>query len=138
MGTSTGIDAGAADRGDAEDLAQQCAPAEPYLGGQVLLGQVASITPAQGPSQIQRRDRQRVITLGASLVQGAVLGDVSQQVDRTMKETAAQWPAGYRFTLGGEWSRRPRPSSSSERLLLSIVLVYMLLVGPLRVAALTP
>ena len=77
------------------------------------MGQVASITPAQGPSQIQRQDRQRVITLGASLVQGAVLGDVSQQVDRTMKETAAQWPAGYRFTLGGEMESQTETSSSS-------------------------
>ena len=96
----------------------------------MLLGQVASITPAQGPSQIQRQDRQRVITLGASLVQGAVLGDVSQQVDRTMKETAAQWPAGYRFTLGGESESQTETFIEfGSALLLSIVLVYMLLVA---------
>ena len=40
-----------------------------------------------------------------------------------MKETAAQWPAGYRFTLGGNGVADRDSSSSGAPLLLSIVLV---------------
>ncbi|HEX2513083.1 MAG TPA: efflux RND transporter permease subunit, partial [Chloroflexota bacterium] len=133
VGTSTGIDVRVQLTEETREDLQKLNSVpllSPTRGGQVLLGQVASITPAQGPSQIQRQDRQRVITLGASLVQGAVLGDVSQQVDRTMKETAAQWPAGYRFTLGGESESQTETFIEfGSALLLSIVLVYMLLVA---------
>ncbi|MDQ3700646.1 MAG: efflux RND transporter permease subunit, partial [Chloroflexota bacterium] len=131
VGTSTGIDVRVQltedIRGDLSKL-ESVPLLSPVRGGQVLLGQIATISPAQGPSQIQREDRQRVITIGAGIVEGAVLGDVSTQVDGALKQV--QWPAGYRYQIGGETEQQNDTFREfGSALLLSIVLVYMLLVA---------
>jgi hydrophobic/amphiphilic exporter-1 (mainly G- bacteria), HAE1 family len=100
----------------------------PLKGGQVLLGQVATIAPAQGPSQIQRIDRQRNITIGASLAEGKVLGDVSREVESALKKI--EWPAGYTFQQGGSTQQQNDTFKEfGQALGLSILLTYMLLVA---------
>jgi HAE1 family hydrophobic/amphiphilic exporter-1 len=133
VGNSTGIDVRVQltdDTRESIDKLNAVPLLSPSSGGQVTLGQIATITPAQGPSQIQRQDRQRVITIGAGIAEGAVLGDVTGKVDATMKEQAAQWPAGYRFTMGGESEQQQDTFVEfGNALMLSIVLMYMLLVA---------
>ena len=133
VGTSTGIDVRVQltdDTRESIDKLNAVPLLSPTSGGQVTLGQIASIVPAQGPSQIQRQDRQRVITIGAGITEGTVLGDVTSKVDATMKQAAAQWPAGYRFSMGGESEQQQDTFVEfGNALMLSIVLMYMLLVA---------
>jgi HAE1 family hydrophobic/amphiphilic exporter-1 len=100
----------------------------PVKGGQVLLGQVATVAPSQGPAQIQRIDRARNITVGASLVDGKVLGDVSREVEAALKKI--EWPEGYAYSLGGSTQQQNDTFKEfGQALALSVLLTYMLLVG---------
>src|SRR5204863_8413140 len=69
-------------------------------GGQVLLGQVASIAPSTTLGEIQRKDKQRMITVASNLGAGKVLGEVTPQVDAALKQLT--WPEGTRYSMGGE------------------------------------
>ncbi|HEX2034529.1 MAG TPA: efflux RND transporter permease subunit [Chloroflexota bacterium] len=131
VGSSSGIDVRVQlndeTRGDLTKLTE-VPLLSPSKGGQVTLGQIATITPAQGPNQINHTDRQRVVTLGAGLAEGQNLSQVSAQVDRALR--GMQWPSGYRFSMGGEVEETNEVFIQfAQAIMLSIVLVYMLLVA---------
>jgi HAE1 family hydrophobic/amphiphilic exporter-1 len=63
------------------------------------LGQVASITPALGPAQIDHLDRDRVVSVQAN-TQGRPLTDVLRDIDG--KLAAVPFPPGYSMRQGGE------------------------------------
>lgn len=97
-------------------------------GGQVFLGQVATVGQRDGPSQIQRTDRQRALTIGANTRPGIILSDATKQVNQII--AGVELPVGYRIKIGGQ--SESQASTFREfggALLLSIGLVYILLVA---------
>ena len=96
-------------------------------GTQVRLGQVAEIARSTGPSQIDRRDRQRVVTITSELA-GRPLGDVANDVRRGLRGLAV--PAGYSVDFGGQTQAQNETFTQiAEALLLSFLLMYMLMVA---------
>lgn len=130
-GTSTGVDVRVqlSDevRKDAARLAEVPLTSA-TKGGQVFLGQVASIASRNGPSQIQRTDRQRALTIGANVTPGIVLSDATARVNAIIAATTV--PDGYRIKIGGQSEQQASTFREfGGALLLSIGLVYILLVA---------
>jgi multidrug efflux pump subunit AcrB len=85
-------------RADFDTLAQVRVPS---LRGETLpLSQLATLEFERAPTQIQRYNRERAVTIDAEVVAGfntaAVTDAVVEQLD------AMQWPRGYHYVLGGE------------------------------------
>ncbi|WP_323034474.1 efflux RND transporter permease subunit [Pararhodobacter sp.] len=93
--------------------------------GMVRLDQVADIVPSFGPSEIERMDLSRQITVTANL-EGATLGDVMPQIQAAMD--ALHLPAGYRVQAGGDAEQLAETASSAaSALLLAVVFIYLVL-----------
>ncbi len=91
----------------------------------VRLGQVATITSATGPAQINRSDRNRSVGVSGT-VSGRPLSEVANEIRQA--QASIPLPAGYRATVGGAVQNLDRAVSAlSGALGLSIVLMYMLL-----------
>ncbi len=93
--------------------------------GVVPLRQVATIAGTPGPTQIQRRDRERIITLTGNItgreVSGA-LGDVRSAV------LAQRLPTGFSVAFSGEFEdQRESFGQLYSGFLMSLVLVYMVM-----------
>ncbi|MCL5045620.1 MAG: efflux RND transporter permease subunit, partial [Actinobacteria bacterium] len=90
------------------------------------LNQVAAVGAGTGPTEIRRKDRERLITVTANL-QGRSLGDVSREIEARSKKLAL--PEGYQVSMSGETENM---TSSFQDLVfalgLSVVLVYVVLV----------
>jgi HAE1 family hydrophobic/amphiphilic exporter-1 len=104
-------------------------------GSVIRLDQVATLTRDSGPAQIQRSDRQRVISISGN-ASGRPIGDLARDI---RAETAAvQLPEGYRVTFGGQVQQQETAFATLlGTLVLSVVLVYMLMVA-LYESLLTP
>jgi HAE1 family hydrophobic/amphiphilic exporter-1 len=94
--------------------------------GQIVpLRNVASISDASGPTALERRDRQPVISVGANILdrpQQSVVGDITKRL-QTVK-----LPPGVTVNFGGNVQTFNESFTSLfESLLLSIVFVYMVL-----------
>lgn len=96
------------------------------IGGKTLfLGSVADIKNGVGPVSIRRVDKQRAITIGASL-SGRPLNDVMQDTKKVLQ--AANIGAGVSYRFSGQATQMA--DSFAEllaALLLALVLIYMLL-----------
>ncbi|HET6781269.1 MAG TPA: efflux RND transporter permease subunit, partial [bacterium] len=92
-------------------------------GGQrILLGQVAELERGEGPAQIFRRGRQRVITVNAGISGrdfGSVMGDVRAQLVRLTL------PQGFSLALGDEYEQQQRAYRQlGMGFLVAVVLVF--------------
>jgi len=98
----------------------------PNATGQIVtVGDVAAFEYANSPSQINRENQVRTITVSASL-SGRDLQSVSEEVRQ--KLDAYQLPSGYSYSTGGQQKEMVDAFTSlAQALLLSIVLVYMIL-----------
>ncbi len=118
-------------RDDLRDLGTL--PLSGLVGGQpttVYLSQVTYPQEVAGPTSIDRRDRQRVITVGASLTSGTALNDVTQPVQRALRTLQASGavPPGYTLALGGQAEDQAKAFGNLFLALgLSILLEYMLM-----------
>ncbi|MCI0413281.1 efflux RND transporter permease subunit [bacterium] len=65
----------------------------------IPLNQVASVTMGRGPNEIRRVNQKRAIVLSANL-QGASLGNASEQIKKMLSET--EMPGGVTATLSGQ------------------------------------
>ncbi len=91
----------------------------------VRLGQVATIDNATGPSQINRSDRNRSVSVSGPVI-GRPLGDVAADVRAA--QSTIPLPAGYRVSVGGAVQQLDRALNSLTGALgLSLVLMYMLM-----------
>lgn len=91
----------------------------------VRLGQVATIESATGPSQINRSDRNRSVSVSGPVV-GRPLSEVAAEVRQA--QATIPLPAGYRATVGGAVQQLDRAITAlSGALGLSLVLMYMLM-----------
>jgi HAE1 family hydrophobic/amphiphilic exporter-1 len=96
----------------------------------VPLRQIAALTAAEGPTQINRKNLTREIAITAN-VYGAAPGTVGIEIQRRMQAIAL--PPGYRFVTGG--ATRDMQESfgfALQALLLAIVFIYMILASQFR------
>ncbi len=73
----------------------------PSLSGATLpLSQLASLEFERAPTQIQRYDRERAVTVNSDVELGYNTAKVTAEVVKRLN--ALDWPRGYRYVLGGE------------------------------------
>lgn len=96
-------------------------------GSMVRVGQLAQVTTTSGPTQVDRRDRERTVIVTASLA-GRPLGDVGRDIQAGL--TRIDVPAGYRVTQGGDVQEQVEAFGQIFQTLgLSVLLMYMLMVA---------
>lgn len=85
-------------RADFETLAQVRVPS--LAGGTLPLSQLATLEFERAPTQIQRYNRERAVTIDSEVVAGYNTAELTAAVvDRL---DALDWPRGYHYVLGGE------------------------------------
>ena len=98
----------------------------PLKLGMVRLDQVASIDHGTGPSQINRRNRQREIMIVANITGGQVLGTVTDKVNEHV--AAMNLDAGYTTGLTGRSKELGRTFQNFiMAFILSFIFMYMIL-----------
>jgi HAE1 family hydrophobic/amphiphilic exporter-1 len=94
-------------------------------GATIRLGEVARISTVSGPTQVDRRDRQRSFSVSAGVTgrtTGAVSADIQAGLDRI------QVPAGYKVTQAGDTKdQNDAFLQIFQALGLSIVLMYLVM-----------
>jgi HAE1 family hydrophobic/amphiphilic exporter-1 len=111
-------------RATAEALASLTVPAPARGGRLVELSEVAAVAPGTGPATIERMNRQRQITLGATL-DGRSLGDVVRELDRTLAPVAGE---GVRLVWGGQSEMMQDTFSNMlVALLVAVLFIYFVL-----------
>jgi HAE1 family hydrophobic/amphiphilic exporter-1 len=96
----------------------------------VRLSQVARLTDALAPVQINRRDLSREVEFTANL-SGRTVGEVSKDIQQILDNTP--WPTGYRSRFGG--SAKDMKESfgyAVSALVLGIIFIYMILASQFR------
>ncbi|GAB2534697.1 CusA/CzcA family heavy metal efflux RND transporter [Spirosoma aerophilum] len=88
-------------RQSVEDIRNMYIATPTGSGGQIPLGQIATVTMEQAPNQIQRDNTHRRITLGFN-VRGrdveSIVAELQQKVEQKIK-----FPPGYYITYGGQF-----------------------------------
>lgn len=93
--------------------------------GYVPVGQIAEFKYGNSPSQIQRENQVRTITISSKLY-GRDLASVSREISEKLSEYTM--PFGYSYEFGGQQKDMQEAFADlSLALLLSILLVYMIL-----------
>lgn len=99
-----------------------------HYGQPIQLSQIAKISHRKGPSEIQRKDRERLVTIAANLSGEVALGEVTASVEQAV--TALGVPAGIKVFHGGEAENmRDMFSDMTIALGLAILFVYMIMVS---------
>jgi HAE1 family hydrophobic/amphiphilic exporter-1 len=96
----------------------------------LYLSQVTDPRLVSGPTSSNRRNRERVITIGAGLVGTTPLNDVTGPIQRAISQMQAEGaiPAGYSVEMGGDAEEQRKSFSSLLMALgLAILLEYMLM-----------
>jgi hydrophobic/amphiphilic exporter-1 (mainly G- bacteria), HAE1 family len=98
------------------------------FGQPVQLRQVANITFGKGPSEIQRKDRERLVTVAANLSGEVPLGQVTAAIEQAIG--AAGIPAGIQVFYGGDAENmRDMFSDMTIALSMAILFVYIIMVS---------
>ncbi len=98
-------------------------------GRPVPLKQVADIRLTFEPGIIERRDRERTITLKAQLVDGYTATEINKELIPWIEQTSQSWSSGYRYELGGEAeSSGDANASIAAKLPLALMVIVLLLV----------
>jgi len=96
-------------------------------GENIPLQAVASVSRGQGPSQINRTDRLREITVNADIV-NRDLGSVVDDIEKTLKENVYIPTKQYKITIGGQDEQMNDAFFKlGGALALAVVLVYMVM-----------
>jgi HAE1 family hydrophobic/amphiphilic exporter-1 len=91
----------------------------------VPLRQVASISPATGANQINRRDLNREVELSANVL-GRSAGQAGVDIKRALESMS--WQPGYRYQIGGAAKNMQESFGYAlSALLLAIIFIYMIL-----------
>lgn len=99
-------------------------------GASVKLAQVADTTIEWSAANILRRDRNRTVTVSATLFQGYTASMINQTFDPWLDEFSKQLPAGYKIEIGGESeSSDDATKSIVDKLPLAFICIVLLLVG---------
>jgi len=98
------------------------------MGKQVQLNEIASINYGTGPTQIQRKDRSRIITIYSNLDLTRPLGEVIEEIQNKIK--AQNFPPEISIFYGGE--AEDMQNMFADMLLaisFAILFVYMIMVS---------
>ncbi len=96
----------------------------------VPLKQVADVALAFEAGVIERRDRDRTISLNVQIQPWATAADVADELKPWISQAAAEWPAGHRFEIGGETEESGEANASiAAELPTAGMLILLLLVG---------
>lgn len=99
-------------------------------GESVTLKQVADIEVAWESAQILRRDGLKTVSVGAQLTPGMTASEGFAKLQPWLDEQSAQWPAGYRYELGGEAESSGKANQSiGEKLPMAAFIILILLVA---------
>lgn len=111
-----------------EDLdAIRSLPVQSTLGAPVRLDAVADVQFSLGEAAIERRDRERAVTVGANVVPGVQLSEGQQAVFNLPE--ARRPPAGARLVVGGQTEDfRDMTESFGAAMLWGVILIYGVLV----------
>jgi len=94
-------------------------------GRPIYVKDVAKVTLATGPTQIDRKNRQRMVVVSASLAPGYFFGNVQREVNRRLADLSLR---GVTLRWGGEAEQLAESGGQlGGALLLSVLLVYMLM-----------
>ncbi len=114
------------DRNNAEDVRK--ITLINHYGQPVQLDQVANIYYGKGPSEIQRKDRERLITVAANLSGSVPLGQVTAAAEKSINQLGV--PPGVTVFYGGDAENmRDMFSDMMIALSLAILFVYMIMVS---------
>jgi HAE1 family hydrophobic/amphiphilic exporter-1 len=95
-------------------------------GGSITLDRVASLQTVNGPTQIKRANRTRQIVIGANILRGRALNEITQKVNAAL--SVIQFPKGITYEFGGQVEQNQRMFASLFLALgLAVVFVYMVL-----------
>ncbi len=112
-----------AERQSPEDVANIliAAPA----GQPIYVKDVGEVTLATGPTQIDRKNRQRMVVISANLAPGYYFGNIQREINKRLADVRLR---GVTLRWGGEAEQLGESGSQmGQALLLSILLVYMLM-----------
>ncbi len=99
-------------------------------GNTVPLKQVADTRLVFEPGVVERRDRERTMTLSVSLRPGVTAAEVNQRLSPWLRETSTGWPAGYSYEEGGESESSDEANASiAAKLPIAGMIIVLLLVG---------
>jgi HAE1 family hydrophobic/amphiphilic exporter-1 len=95
-------------------------------GGSITLDQVAHLQSVNGPTQIRRANRTRQIVIGANVLRGRALNEITQKVNAAL--AGIRFPSGVSYEFGGQVEQnREMFASLLLALVLAIIFVYMVL-----------
>jgi HAE1 family hydrophobic/amphiphilic exporter-1 len=101
-------------------------PLQTTSGQVVPLSQVATIAQVPTPNEIDRRDRQRVVTVGADIATGYVQSQVDPRVQALTKQVVL--PVGYTIAFGGQAQSQSQAFGDLFAALgISVLLAYLLM-----------
>ena len=98
-------------------------------GAVVPLSQVAHIEETVGPTKIEREERQRKVSVSAS-VRGVDLNTATSRVEKLMRQLkkSAMWPSEYSYSIGGAADQmRKMFKDIGIALIVALLLVYMVM-----------
>ena len=99
-------------------------------GRHVPLKQVADVELTFEPGVVERRDRERTMSLNIQLVAGATATEVVDVLRPWLEEVQQLWPAGHRFEIGGETEESGDANASiAAELPTAGMLIVLLLIG---------
>jgi len=106
------------------------------MGAPIYLGDVAKVIYEHAPNKIERKNRQRVVTISANIAGGSSMGNVNQAIEMALKQSRAT--PGTTINSGGSTQMMNESFASMiSALMLAVLLVYMLM-GALFESVLTP
>lgn len=99
-------------------------------GESVPLKQVADVRLVFEPGMIERRDRDRTITLKAQLRPDATAAEVNKTLSPWLEEAQEQWPKDYSYEEGGEAEESGEANASiAAKLPIAAMVILLLLVA---------
>lgn len=97
-------------------------------GGQVYLSQLADVVRGRGPLEIDRKDRQRLVTILGNLTGTRSLGDATRDIRSGI--ASLDLPAGIKVFFGGDNENMSDMfSDMGLALAMAILFVYMIMVS---------
>ncbi len=113
------------DRADLDDLRHMMivTPA----GGNVPLDNVATLSVAQAPAELNRRDGERIVTVTADVEEGTTSTEVNRFLMSEFADVSERFP-GYRLDFGGEFQETQESFMSLLMAFgVAILLIYLIL-----------
>jgi multidrug efflux pump subunit AcrB len=99
-------------------------------GASVPLKQVADIEVTWESATILRRDRLKMVTIGAQIDNSITASEAFSQLKPWLEEQKVNWPFGYRYEFGGEAESSGKANQSiADKLPIAVFIIVLLLVA---------